>query len=281
MKTITFRNASVPLVCASLAFSAVACDRSTSVAEPPPETARSAAMHSATPAEQGAKPMDESKAAQAPSAPPAAPPPMVLAQTADDKLGTAPSGLGLTVGGAAPNATLDSVSGGQVTLSSLYAKGPTYVVFYRGGWCPFCNMQIHELSKAAPEFEKRGIQLVAISVDKPTEEAKTQAKHGVPFTILSDPKMKALQAFHVVHTAGPDEQKVLTGFGIDLNAYSGESHKSFSVPSIFLIDRRGMVRFQHIDEDFKTRPSVAQMLAVADRTFPPAAMRTSANDHAH
>jgi peroxiredoxin len=280
MKSSTFRNASIPFAYAGLALCVAACDRSTSAAEPPPETARSAVTHSATPAEQGAKPMDGAKPAEASAAQPAQPPPMVLAQTADDKLGTAPPGLGLTVGSAAPNVTLDSISGGPVSLGSLYAKKPTYVIFYRGGWCPFCNMQIHELSKAAPEFEKRGIQLVAISVDKPTEEAKTQAKHGVPFTILSDPKMKALHAFHVVHTAGVDEQKVLTGFGIDLDAYSGESHKSFSVPSIFLVDRRGIVRFQHVDEDFKTRPSVSQMLAVADRTFPPAGMRTSANDSA-
>jgi peroxiredoxin len=233
-------------------------------------TARSTTLHSATPvAEQAATP------------PAATPPAPVLAETPDGKLGTAPDGLGVPVGSPAPNVTLDSVSGGQQSLGALYTKGPTYIVFYRGGWCPFCNLQIHELSKSAPEFQKRGIQLVAISVDKPTEEAKTQAKHGTPFAILSDPKLKALQAFHVVHMAGEEEQKALAGFGIDVTAYSGENHKSFSVPSIFLVDKKGIVRFEHVDEDFKTRPSVAQMLSVADRIFPSGGMRTSSNDTTH
>jgi peroxiredoxin len=61
----------------------------------------------------------------------------------------------------------------------------------------------------------------------------------------------------------------MAAYGIDLAAYSGESHGDFAVPAIFLIDRDGTVRFVHIDEDYKTRPSAKQMLAVADRTFGP------------
>jgi peroxiredoxin len=191
----------------------------------------------------------------------------MLTETSSEKLGTAPSGFGLKIGEKAPDASLPDVSGKTESLSALFAQGPTLLMFYRGGWCPWCNLQIHEYAAAKPEFDKHGVRVVAISVDKPSEEAKMQAKHGVPFPMLSDPKMVVHQAYRVVHVPGDAEHKALAGFGIDLVAYSGESHGNFAVPSIFLVDRGGVVRFMHIDEDFKTRPSAKQMLAIADRTF--------------
>jgi thiol-disulfide isomerase/thioredoxin len=99
----------------------------------------------------------------------------MLGETAEAKLGTAPPGFGLAVGQRAPDATLEDLTGKKQKLSELYKSGPTFVVFYRGGWCPFCNLQLHDLAAAKADFDKRGIRLVAISVDKPSEEAKTQA----------------------------------------------------------------------------------------------------------
>jgi peroxiredoxin len=198
---------------------------------------------------------------------PASQPQFKLAETAQDKLGTAPSGFGLKVGDKAPDASLLDVSGKMESLAGLFAQGPTLLLFYRGGWCPFCNLQLHEYAVAKPEFDRRGVRVVAISVDRPSEEAKTQAKQGVPFPMLSDPNLVAHQAYRVVHVPGDAERKGLAGYGIDLAAYSGESHGNFAVPAVFLIDRDGVVRFAHVDEDYKTRPSAKQMLGVAERTL--------------
>ncbi len=192
------------------------------------------------------------------------PAPAKLAETPAQRLGTAPPGLGIKVGDRAPDASLQDVSGKMRKLSDLYAHGPVFIVFYRGGWCPFCNLQLHELAQSKPEFDKRGVSLAAISVDQPSEEAKTRAKHGIPFPMLSDSKLVAHKAFNVVHVPGDAEQRAFAGYGIDLAAYSGEAHKSFAVPSIFLVDQAGIVRFAHVDPDYKTRPSAKQMLAVAD-----------------
>ena len=208
-----------------------------------------------------AKPVETSPATETPAQPTGP----TLGETPDAKLGTAPSGFGIAVGQHAPDATLEDLTGKKQKLSDLYKAGPTFVVFYRGGWCPFCNLQLHDLAAAKADFEKRGIHLVAISVDKPSEESKTQAKDGVPFPMLSDSKLVAHKAFKVVHATSEDEQKKMTGFGVDLGAYSGESHKSFAIPSVFLVDRTGVVRFAHVDSDYKTRPSVKQLLAVADK----------------
>ena len=207
----------------------------------------------------------ESNAAATPSAGSGTPAGPTLGETPDAKLGTAPSGFGIAVGQKAPDATLDDLTGKKQKLSDLFKAGPTLVVFYRGGWCPFCNVQLHDLAAAKADFDKRGIKLVAISVDKPTEEAKTQAKDGVPFPMLSDSKLVAHKAFKVMHATSEDEQKKMASFGVDLGAYSGEAHKSFAIPSVFLVDKGGVVRFAHVDEDYKTRPSPKQLLGVADK----------------
>jgi len=195
-----------------------------------------------------------------PAAPAAAKPP-TLAVTAMEKLGSAPSGFGLEVGAMAPDATLPDVTSTPRQLAALYREGPTFVVFYRGGWCPFCNMQLHQLAEAMPQFAQHGFKIVAISVDLPSEEAKTQAKHGVPFPMLSDSDLTAHKAFHVVHPAGDQESN--PKFAAMLEQYSGQQHHAYAVASIFLVDRDGKVLWRHVDEDYKTRPSAAQLLDVA------------------
>lgn len=207
-----------------------------------------------------------SVATAAPSHPTKASEP-VLTQPASEKLGTVPSGFGLEVGDKAPDAVLPDVTGATHSLSDLYAQRPTVLIFYRGGWCPFCNLQIHEYSAAKPQFDARGVGIVAISVDKPSEEAKTQAKHGALFPMLSDSKLVAHRAYRVVHTTTFEERQAFAAHGLDLTAYSGESHGSYAVPATLVIDRSGAVRFVHVDADYKTRPSAKQMLEVVDKVL--------------
>lgn len=197
------------------------------------------------------------------TAAPAAEPEPPLQETPADRLGSAPSGFGLAVGSKAPDATLPDVTGHSQKLSALYASGPVFVVFYRGGWCPFCNLQLHRLAAAMPQFKEKGLQIVAISVDTPGEEAKTQAKQGVPFPMLSDSDLTAHKAFHVVYVSPDAETKMLASYGIDLEKHSGQRHHSYAVASMFLVDRTGTVRWQHVDPEYKTRPTPAQMLDVA------------------
>lgn len=199
--------------------------------------------------------------------PPAVKPAFVLGATATNRLGSVPVGFGLKLGAKAPDATLPDISGKPQRLASLWEQGPTFVVFYRGGWCPFCNLQLHGLTAAKPDFDERGIRIVAISVDTPGEEAKVQAKLGVPFPMLSDSKLAAHKAYNVVHVPPEAEAMGLASYGIDLDKYSGQSHHSFAVPSIFLVDRAGRILWQHVDEDPTVRPTPAQMIDVASRTL--------------
>jgi peroxiredoxin len=194
-------------------------------------------------------------------------PTMVLTETPADKLGSMPAGLGLKLGAKAPDATLTDVAGKTLKLSALYKEGATFIVFYRGGWCPFCNLQLQGLTAAKADFEAKGLKLVAISVDKPDEEAKTKAKHGVAFPMLSDSDLTAHKAFNVVQAPPEAEQKALAGYGINLESYSGKAHHNFAVPAIFLVDKTGAVKWMHIDEEYKTRPSAKQMIEVAAKAL--------------
>ena len=192
--------------------------------------------------------------------------PVVTQMMTDDNAALLPQAArALKAGAMLPAVTLTDQLGHQVDIAALAADQPLVITFYRGGWCPFCNLQLHELAASKADFDKRGVRLVAISVDKPSEEAKTQAKDGVAFPMLSDSKLVAHKAFKVVHVTGEEEQKKMAGFGVDLGAYSGEKHGNFAVPAIFMVDKTGVIRFAHVDEDYKTRPSAKQLLVIADK----------------
>jgi peroxiredoxin len=180
------------------------------------------------------------------------------------QLGTLPEGVGIVVGQRAPDALLRDANNHAVQLRDLVATGPILLVFYRGGWCPYCNFQIHEMTVTFPELERRGVTPVAVSVDRVEESARTQATYTIPFPVLSDPDLAAHRAFRVVHHADEAEVERLRGFGLDIERASGRDHHDFAIPSIFVIDRDGIVRWAHADPDYRVRPTTAQILAAID-----------------
>ncbi len=185
-------------------------------------------------------------------------------EPATGKLGTLPADVGIPAGLPAPDAQVRNAAGDVVRLHDLFAKGPVLLVFYRGGWCPYCNYQIHELTESSREFRERGITPVAISVDRIEEAAATQATYEIPFPVLSDPDAAAHRAYGVVHEVTDAEASKLREFGIDLEKASGRDHHQIAIPSLFLVDRAGVVRWAHADPDYQVRPSIAEVLAVAD-----------------
>ncbi|MBT9555533.1 MAG: redoxin domain-containing protein [Myxococcales bacterium] len=182
----------------------------------------------------------------------------------DSRVGKAPDGVGLAVGSAVPGVSLANLEGAAVTLKSILDGRGAAIVFYRGGWCPYCNIQLRELSRAAARMNELGYQPIAISVDRPQGAAATQKDATLPFPVLSDSDLAAHRAFNVVHEAPAAEFEKLKGFGIDIEAASGRGHHSFAVPSIFLVDAAGVVRWVHADLDYKARPTNAQLLAAME-----------------
>ena len=192
-----------------------------------------------------------------------------LSRPAAGRSGTRPLGIGLASGEPVPDASARDADGVEVRLAEIVGERPFVLVFYRGGWCPYCNVQLRELTGAWPEFERRGWGIVAVSVDRVEGAAQTTAAYDIPFPLLSDPDLSFHRAFAVVQHADEAEVARLKGFGLDIERASGRTHHEFAIPSIFAIDADGVVRWAHADPDYKARPSPAQVLAAID-ALPPA-----------
>ncbi|MCQ3827968.1 redoxin domain-containing protein [Microbulbifer elongatus] len=186
-----------------------------------------------------------------------------LATTEQADLGSADTGL--QQGDKPADFTVRNHEGDEVSLRSLVAyKAPILVVFYRGGWCPYCNVQIRQLAEAWPEFEKRGVTPVLISADKPDAGAMAKATYEIPFPVLSDPDLKAHEAFDVVVQIDDATAEKYKTYGIVLEDWSGRDHHKIAAPGIFLVSKEGAVEWAHVSKDYKTRPSVAQLLQILD-----------------
>ena len=182
-------------------------------------------------------------------------------------VGTLPEGVGLPPGTPMPDVAVAGTDGQPVRLKELASGQSLMVVFYRGGWCPYCNFQIHDLTEAAAEFKKRGVTPVAISVDRAEEAKKTRATYDIPFPVLSDPKLTAHHAFKVAFKVDDPMVEKLKAYDIDIEAASGEEHHMLAVPSIFVVDRQGTIRWAHAEADYKLRPSTEQLLAAIDKAL--------------
>ncbi len=187
-----------------------------------------------------------------------------LGVTVDEQLGTNDAGVGLSPGDEVPDFASHSFTGDTVSRDELVARGPLLIVFYRGGWCPYCNVQIRQLTLAYPEFETREILPVLISVDEADAASLAQATYEIPFPVLSDPDLHAHEAFGVVMDVDAETVLRYEEYGIDLEAWSGRDHHKIAVASAFLVDEDGIVRWAHSSRDYRTRPSPQQLLDAAD-----------------
>jgi len=204
--------------------------------------------------------------ARSSGAPVAAPAPHMkeYADPPADRIGVLAPGTGIPVGQKVPDVHARDLEGKDVSLSSLYTKGPILLAFYRGGWCPYCSAENHALATAYAEYQRRGVTPVTVSVDTPDAEARTKATYAIPFPVLSDSDATMIEAFHVVNKVDDAMLAKMKGFGVDLERASGKTHHEIAIPSLFLVDRTGVVRWAHSDPDFKVRPSTAQILAAID-----------------
>ncbi|MCP4804541.1 MAG: AhpC/TSA family protein [Proteobacteria bacterium] len=166
--------------------------------------------------------------------------------------------LGLPPGTAAPDADVRTLQGEPTRLAE-HVDGTTLVVFYKGGWCPFCNAHLRELATAYPEFQARGVDIVAISVDSAEAATLTAATWEIPFAVLSDPNLEAHRGYDVVWTASGFEKRLLKLTGADLEAWSGRDDGVTAWPAVFLVEE-GVVTWGHVDEALKERPSIDQLL---------------------
>lgn len=162
-----------------------------------------------------------------------------------------------------PEVTLTAAAGKAFDLREEAAQSPTLFVFFRGGWCPFCNLHLAELRKLQPELEQLGVRIVAISPDRPEVLAKAARTKQLGYTLLSDSDAVAMRAFGLAFRVDEATFRNLKASSMDLEAASGRTHHLLPVPAVFLAGTDGVIRFVYANPSYRERVPGAVVLAAA------------------
>ena len=169
----------------------------------------------------------------------------------------------ILLGSKMPDVPLRTVAGKSTTLKAQVGGKPAILVFYRGGWCPFCNLQLSNLRLIQKDVEAMGYRIIAISPDRPEELAKTMGKDKLGYTLLSDGKAQALREFGIGYRLDDASFAKYQGYGVDLEKASGEKEHALPVPSVFIVDKDGVLQFSYVHPDYRVRVPETVILAAA------------------
>lgn len=170
----------------------------------------------------------------------------------------------LRVGDTAPDFTLPDAFGNEVSLGRLLAEGPLVISFYRGEWCPYCNLELRELQAALPRMQALGAKLIAISPEKPDGGMIATEKNQLTFPVLSDFENKLARQFGIVFQVGEGVKDLGKNvFKNDLELRNGEGSYQLPVPATYVVDASGIIRFCHVDADYMTGRVVAETVVAA------------------
>jgi peroxiredoxin len=164
-------------------------------------------------------------------------------------------------GDAAPDITLPNVRGEPVTLSELLAKGPVVLTFYRGGWCPYCNMQLRAYQRALPEIRALGASLVAVSPEAPDKSLSTAEKNALEFEVLSDVKGEAGRAYRLFFDLSAELQALYAAGGNDLARVNADGEWHLPMPATYVIGTDGRIALAYVDPEYRNRLEPAEIVA--------------------
>lgn len=167
---------------------------------------------------------------------------------------------GIQVGERAPDFTLKNAHGETVRLYNALKQGPVVLVFYRGAWCPFCNMQLRVLRESLPQFQALGAQLIAITPQTPDKSLEQFKAAPREFDVLSDLDSEVMRAYRLYFEVDPDLAEVYRKHGLDLIEYNGPGRNVLPAPGTFVIDRDGIVRAMQADTDYTKRMEPAAIV---------------------
>ena len=170
----------------------------------------------------------------------------------------------LKVGDRAPDFELMNASGKAVKLSSLIERGPVVITWYRGGWCPYCNIALRGFHKVLPEIRAAGGTLIAISPETPDNTMTTAEKNHLDFEVLSDRGNKVAHTYGVAYKIPKIITEQFKG-RLDLAKYNGDEGDELPLGATYVIDREGVIRYAFVDSDYRKRAEPAAVVAVLGR----------------
>ncbi|WP_328422178.1 peroxiredoxin-like family protein [Streptomyces sp. NBC_00443] len=170
----------------------------------------------------------------------------------------------LTVGDRAPRFTLPTATGRHLALDDLLAEGPVVLTFYRGAWCPYCNIALRALQQHHDAITARGAHLVAVSPQIADESLTLTEKHGLAFDVLSDLGSDTAQQYGLAFDLPDDLAAVYDKLGFDLQRVNGGHPRTLPLPATYVIDRDGTIRWAFVNTDYTARAEPVDIITALD-----------------
>ncbi|HSG99406.1 MAG TPA: peroxiredoxin-like family protein [candidate division Zixibacteria bacterium] len=166
----------------------------------------------------------------------------------------------LNVGDAAPSFALPNSEGDTITLASLLENGPVVLTFYRGAWCPYCNLQLQALQEYLPQFKSVNAQLVAVSPELPDKAVMVAKKNKLEFEVLSDVGSSLARQFGIVYELCSELDSLMANNGMDLRDRNMCSKAELPLAATYIIGADGVIRWAYLTEDYTYRAEPAEIL---------------------
>jgi len=170
----------------------------------------------------------------------------------------------LGVGMRAPAFALPSATGDEVALTALLAEGPVVLTFYRGAWCPYCNLALRALQQHNEAIRSRGARLAAVSPQVPDESLSLIEKHDLDFDVLSDIGSETAQQYGIAFDLSAEMAALYEQRGVDLQRVNGGHARTLPLPATYVIDSHGIIRWAFVASDHTLRAEPADILTALD-----------------
>lgn len=163
-----------------------------------------------------------------------------------------------------PSFTVLDGNGAEIRFNPDKLDTPLIITFYRGGWCPYCNLHLSEMRHAEEAIEQMGYDIWFISVDKPELLKASLDEPDLNYQVLSDFDLEATRGFGIAFKMPDELVERYLGFGLDIEEVSGKDHHVLPVPSTFIIGRDGVIKFAYSNPDYAVRLAPDVLVTAAE-----------------
>jgi peroxiredoxin len=198
-------------------------------------------------------------------------PPQALAAFSAEQVSLAaagtPPGVART-GTVMPDGLLLDVQGQPTSLAQVRGGRPAVVVFYRGAWCPYCNIALRSYqADLAPALAERGIALIAVSPQKPDGSLSISETNGLTYIVVSDPANQLARALGILTAPTADAQAAQASLGLDLADHNADGTRNLPMPTTVVVDPQGVITWIDVHPNYATRTEPATILAAVSETL--------------
>lgn len=161
-----------------------------------------------------------------------------------------------------PNFNLPNSKGTTISLADVLEKGKVVISFYRGGWCPYCNLELKALNNILPQLKELGTNLVAITPETPDNSLSTSEKNNLEFNILTDDNNSYAKELNLAFELSDEIKTIYKAFNLDIEKHNGNTNFELPMPATFVVDSKGVILYAFTPEDYTTRLDPETILEV-------------------